>query len=75
MKDYKDLIGRKIVIHGRPLGDMSGFVEDVITTANGESKLVGTWGLFSVNPDLDSIEITDERGIKCSTNSDTMFID
>ena len=44
MEDYKECIGRKVIIHGRPLGDMTGYIEDVATDPHGDIELLGTWG-------------------------------
>ena len=43
MEDYKEYIGRKVIIHGRPLGDMTGYIEDVVTDPHGDIELLGTW--------------------------------
>ena len=48
MEDYKEYIGRKVIIHGRPLGDMTGYIEDVVTDPHGDVELLGTWGWFTL---------------------------
>ena len=75
MEDYKEYIGRKVIIHGRPLGDMTGYIEDVVTDPHGDTELLGTWGWFTLHPGFDDFEITDESGVKSSFNPNDFYKD
>lgn len=75
MKDYKEYIGRQVIIHGRPLGDMTGFIEDAIIGPNGDVELLGDWGFFTLHPGFDDFEITDVAGVRGSSDLDAIYRD